>query len=779
MSLDDGNTDEYVVTALQIFQYCGVEAGSTLRVDALMDQFAPFVKTNKAEYSYLRSLLDPEQSNPEITVSMLANSLNKYSESQKVKVDLEESFNLKNGQLPHDSDSGISTDGFQLLEELQCELREKSRLAQQLRTQLDYTDRHHEEALATVTAERDSLRAHLNMLRDENMTLTHVRRDYEDVCESLGCSEKALDESRRELECTRRRTKVLTEQVALLENEKLNLQELLATSKDECHRINDMYASRQSSLLEKNETLRAEHADLSSRMRYQEEYMQQLIKEKVVLEMEVKDMLNKSNLPVHHMERSIDVSYTEDQMLTALDSLNADSRFPQDGRLLDEESFVNALKEDQGIPTNMSLFDEIRLSFCNMSRHNTTDLNFTQPIEKPVLDDFITSSTQTDDKLYYLNENEIFKNCRCKIISDDALNVSTQTDENITGNEGNLILDTKFCLNNNRHNNNFKLVTPILENNKKSKDNVILDAQINEYNIGAKDPQTNDDIIKEKEKCFGKFFENRKQLRSLSAPNVGILKKGPNRLRLKDDNRKLETKDEATNTSFHVFEVFKDIEVMNYGTQTEENKFEHTANNNDVQVCFECTKCFECERTKKYVTKLEKDIRCSNLTITEMEVKLDQYDKNLNNLKRYVDEGDEKNNFLKAAADSLKAKLVLLEGACANQGNKIDRLFCDTCCAEIQTESEQSTVSTQVEIPCADCVKRNTPHRSIRRYLWEPLKSLFQLFAVLCFMLALWLLYGVTRRWRACRDPLPWSWLQPTDLLDLFLTIEYVSDVPM
>ncbi|XP_039753478.1 uncharacterized protein LOC120628884 isoform X4 [Pararge aegeria] len=421
MSLDDGNTDEYVVTALQIFQYCGVEAGSTLRVDALMDQFAPFVKTNKAEYSYLRSLLDPEQSNPEITVSMLANSLNKYSESQKVKVDLEESFNLKNGQLPHDSDSGISTDGFQLLEELQCELREKSRLAQQLRTQLDYTDRHHEEALATVTAERDSLRAHLNMLRDENMTLTHVRRDYEDVCESLGCSEKALDESRRELECTRRRTKVLTEQVALLENEKLNLQELLATSKDECHRINDMYASRQSSLLEKNETLRAEHADLSSRMRYQEEYMQQLIKEKVVLEMEVKDMLNKSNLPVHHMERSIDVSYTEDQMLTALDSLNADSRFPQ----------------------------------------------------------------------------------------------------------------------------------------------------------------------------------------------------------------------------------------------------------------------------------------------------------------------------------------------------------------------EQSTVSTQVEIPCADCVKRNTPHRSIRRYLWEPLKSLFQLFAVLCFMLALWLLYGVTRRWRACRDPLPWSWLQPTDLLDLFLTIEYVSDVPM
>ncbi|XP_045772617.1 uncharacterized protein LOC123872404 isoform X5 [Maniola jurtina] len=421
MSLDDGNTDEYIVTALQIFQYCGADAGSTLRVDALMDQFAPFVKTNKAEYSCLRSLLDPEQSNPEITVSMLATSLNKYSESQKIKIDLDESFNLKCGQVPHDSDSGISTDGFQLLEDLQCELREKTHLAQQLRTQLDYSDRHHEEALATVIAERNSLRAHLSMLRDENQTLTHVKRDYEDVCERLGCSEKALDEARRELECTRRRAKVLTEQVTLLENEKLNLQELLSKSKDECHRINEMYASRQSSLLEKNETLRTEHADLSARMRDQEEFMQQIIKEKVILEMELKDLLNKSNHPAHHMERSIDVSYTEDQMLTALDSLNADSRFPQ----------------------------------------------------------------------------------------------------------------------------------------------------------------------------------------------------------------------------------------------------------------------------------------------------------------------------------------------------------------------EQSTVSTQVETPCADCLKRNAPHRSIRRYLWEPLKSLFQLFAVLCFLFALYLLYGVTRRWRACREPLPWRWLQPSDLVDLFLTIEYVSDVPM
>lgn len=40
-------------------------------------------------------------------------------------------------------------------------------------------------------------------------------------------------------------------------------------------------------------------------------------------------MLNKSNQTHLRFDRSIDVSYTEDQMLTALDSLNADSRFAQ------------------------------------------------------------------------------------------------------------------------------------------------------------------------------------------------------------------------------------------------------------------------------------------------------------------------------------------------------------------------------------------------------------------------------------------------------------------
>ncbi|CAG9786905.1 unnamed protein product [Diatraea saccharalis] len=328
---DISKTDaDYYVTALQIFEYCGAEGSGTLRVDALMDKFAPFVKTNKSEYSYLKSLLDPEQDNPEINVTKLARALNKYSESQKSKLDLDESFNLKCGHAPQDSDSGISTDGYQLLEELQSELREKSHLASQLRSQLEFTDRQHEEVLAALVAERDSLRAHLNILREENISLTHLRRDYDEVCERLCTNEAELETTRHDLDAVRRRAKPLDEHLAHLEAENAALQDLLSKSKEECHRVNEMYALRQSALLEENETIRSSHADLTARMQDQEEFLQQIIKEKVQLEMELKDLLNKSNHTHLRLDRSIDVSYTEDQMLTALDSLNADSRFSQD-----------------------------------------------------------------------------------------------------------------------------------------------------------------------------------------------------------------------------------------------------------------------------------------------------------------------------------------------------------------------------------------------------------------------------------------------------------------
>ncbi|KAH9643444.1 hypothetical protein HF086_002563 [Spodoptera exigua] len=418
MDLDrsDMSADEYYVTALQIFHYCGAESASTLRVDSLMDKFAPFVKTNKAEFSFLKSLLDPDDENPEIDVSMLAKTLQKYTENQKSKADLDESFNLKSGA-PQDSDSGISTDGSQLLEDLQCELREKAHLAHQLRSQLDFTDRQHEEALAALTAERDALRTHLNMLREENASLSQARRDYEEASERLCGSERALEETRRELDTIKRRSKAMLEQVNTLENEKLTLQELLAKSKADCHRINEMYAARQSALLEQNETLKSEHADLAARLQDQDEFVQQMIKEKTQL----------------RLDRSIDISYTEEQMLTALDSLNADTRFSSENRILDEESFINALKEDQGRCTNMSLFDEIRYSFCNMSKHNNTGSN---SITYDKNFDFnMTVGTQTDETKPYDYTDKV-----------ESTGMGTQTEEVVSNNNNNNQLQCLECV---------------------------------------------------------------------------------------------------------------------------------------------------------------------------------------------------------------------------------------------------------------------------------------------------------------------------------------------
>ncbi|XP_050350518.1 uncharacterized protein LOC126773590 isoform X2 [Nymphalis io] len=620
----------------------------------------------------------------------------------------------------------VNNNGFQLLEELQCELREKSHLAHQLRTQLEYSDRHHEEALAALSAERDTLRAHLNMLREESSSLSRARRDYEEACERLCGAERALGDARRDLDTSRRAARVLTEQVALLETEKLTLQELLSKSKEECHRINDMYASRQSTLLVENETLRTEHAHLTARLQDQDEFMQHIIKEKDLLEMELKDMLNKSNQNHLRLDRSIDVSYTEDQMLTALDTLNADSRFTQEG-LLDEESFVKALKEDQGRATNMSLFDEIRLSFCNMSRHNITDLNSTQPSDKLSEHDnsLITVATQTENELYSVDiKDDICKLCKHKTHDDyDPLrNSTTQTDEK-----------EQYSYNN--------------------KDDICL----------------NDDEIQNKIKYDI-------TLSTSSSQTIDLPLTDPHAYIHNMQYKKIGTQNKMTNTSWQLLEVFKDIEVMNFGTQTDAIEIQPYANNNNIPVCIECHKCVECERLNKYTAKLESELKHAQRTAEELQIELHKYEINLNILKRYVDDRNEDNHYLKTVVANLRAQLDVLEGACANQS--INQVYVTRSTGN-QTESEQSSVSIQADIPCTDCAKRHTPHSGLGKYLWEPLKCVFQLLAVLCFVCALCALCGVSRARRSCREPLPWRWLQLHDLLDLLLSVEYVADVPM
>ncbi|XP_063364458.1 uncharacterized protein LOC134653092 [Cydia amplana] len=758
---DTSNTDECLETALQIFDFCGAKSTGTLHVGALMDKFAPSVKTNNAEFSYLKTLLDPNQSNPEINVPQLACALNAFTDSQKTKLDLDESFNLKSGMGPQDSDSGISNDGYLILEELQAELREKSHLAAKLRSQLDFTDRQHEEALAALSAERDSLRSHLNMLREENMSLTHERRDYEEACERLCSSEQALGVAKRERDTAQRRATAALEQAATLEAEKLTLQELLSKSKEECHRINEMYASRQASLLEQNELLKREGAELAARLQDQEDLVQQMLKEKVILEMELKDVLNRSNQTQLRLDRSIDVSYTEDQMLTALDSLNVGG-FSSDNHVLEEDAFIKALKDQElGRASNLSLFDEIRLSFCNMTRLTpdaSGNMSKSHLFEYNDRDNLDTSNTgtQTDEFKEITNNNkcDCTKTClECEKLKNDLVNVQN---------------DLKTANNNVSH-----MQTELIECEKDFKE---LQKRYVRIDKITSETQTDDPICSN---CKEKTVE------------CNILKDTRAKLRidLKQTQNKVSNAEKELIKSRLSLKTLQDyidglkVERYEIGTQIDDPmQIVPSVDNNNVEVCNDCPKqCLNCDKLRDYTAKLESDVAQANNNLANMQLDLDKYENTLNDLQKYLDEGVNRNDFLETMSQNLQAKLDVLESACIAQKENIESMTCEMSCIESQTDYDVASVGTQASVPCLQCESRTAvaPQRTIRRLLWESLKCLFQAFALLCFIFALSSLYGVTRR-RGCGErELPWRWLDAQELMDLLLRIEYVADVPM
>lgn len=159
--------------------------------------------------------------------------------------------------------------------------------------------------------------------------------------------------------------------------------------------------------------------------------------------------------------------------------------------------------------------------------------------------------------------------------------------------------------------------------------------------------------------------------------------------------RQIQTHDKTTNTSRYLLEVFRDIEVMNFGTQTDSNDFERCGYNNNVH-CVDCNKCSHCDSLNKYTRKLETELRHARATADEMQRDLDRYEDDLNMLQRLVSEGNDRNNFLKSVVNNLKVKLEVLEGACASHGDKIDELLCSTCSEGIQTESGNFVASKNV-----------------------------------------------------------------------------------
>lgn len=111
------------------------------------------------------------------------------------------------------------------------------------------------------------------------------------------------------------------------------------------------------------------------------------------------------------------------------------------------------------------------------------------------------------------------------------------------------------------------------------------------------------------------------------------------------------------------------------------NEIQKETNNN-----FECMKCLQCEKLYNYTTKLECDLKLSQTTVKDLQQELATYESNLDLLDKFLDEGNEKNNYLQTVVHSLYSKLGILEAAVMEQTDRLDVLSNDKCSAECQTE---------------------------------------------------------------------------------------------
>ncbi|XP_063825959.1 uncharacterized protein LOC135075448 [Ostrinia nubilalis] len=871
--MDSSNADEYYVTALQIFDYCGAESSGTLRVDALMDKFAPFIKTNKAEYSYLKSLLDPGQNNPEVNVIILAKALHKYSESQKCKVDLDESFNLRCGQAPHDSDSGISSDGFQLLEDLQSELREKAHLAHQLRNQLDFTDRQHEEVLATLTAERDSLRGHLNMLREENITLSHVRRDYEEACDRLLASERALDDARRELEGSRRRSKLLAEQRAALESEEA-CDRLLASERalDDARRELEGSRRRSKLLAEQRAALESEVSAgdtsepraprlrkpatacwpasgrwttragswrapaggascwPSSEPRWRARSVQGTRASHVRRDYEEAcDRLLASERALDDARRELEGSRRRSKLLAeqraALESEEACDRLLASERALDD-----ARRELEGSRRRSKLLAEQRAALES----------------EEACDRLLASERALDDARRELEGSRR----RSKLLAEQraALESEVSAGDTSEPRAPRLRKPATACwpasgrwttrAGSWRAPAGGASCWPSSEPRWRARS-----VQGTRASHVRRDYEEACDRLLASERALDdarRELEGSRRRSKLLAEQRAALESEvsagdtsePRAPRLRKPatgcwpaSGRWTTRAGTWRAPAGGASCWPSSEPRWRARSVQGTRASHVRRDYEEA----CDRLLASERAlddarrelegsrrrSKLLAEQRAALESEKLTLQELLTKSKDECHRINEM--YASRQSallEQNESLRAERAELAARLhdqeevmqqlikekVLLEMELKDTVNKanqtplrldrsIDVSYCedhalaalDSLTADSRFSPDISSVGTQVEVPCADCEKRKViaPHRSLRKYFWDALKVMFQVFAVVCFACAVCVLYAFARPLAACRDPVPWRWLQPQDIMDLFLRIEYVADVPM
>lgn len=417
---------------------------------------------------------------------------------------------------------------------------------------------------------------------------------------------------------------------------------------------------------------------------------------------------------------------------------------PIENRILDEESFTNALRDDPGRSTNMSLFDEIRMSF-NMSRLNVTEFNTahcdkcspdnsfvatatqTEEIEpcsnchkdenhlevvnyvvatatqtneseiKPYVDvdkdDKATTETQTDDSnpMKVCAETQTDENERCsdvnKVEKDGMIDLDTQTDFtlDVTNSEFNNII----------HKTDLDIETDGRSHIELNSGGDNAHNYCN-YNVNQKfDPTSfQDGPYRNENKAQFKDYVNvtlkfDMEIQTEASIENGIYLTGNN-------DQFLDAKDYTETATQTVGEFIRKrpnfikkaqkllkLKEKYRTAETQTDEIKTCTNNNNAHF----TKCHECDSTNKYTSKLERDVQYSNMVVKELEAKISAYENNLTCLEALIGHGKDKNEKQQALVDILRSKIEVLESACETQRNTINEIAsADTCCVQSQTE---------------------------------------------------------------------------------------------
>lgn len=339
--------------------------------------------------------------------------------------------------------------------------------------------------------------------------------------------------------------------------------------------------------------------------------------------------------------------------------------------MLDDDAFTKALKEhDFGRASNLSLFDEIRLSFCNMSRRDIPEC----------------FGNMSKSQMLEFNDTQCEKCDSQRDLSTST--AETQTDDNTDNNNVECVDCSKICTECvKQHQNVVNLQSELDLSNEKIS---ILQTKLNQYEDNLNIIQRCADHLHIDKVSYGTQTDKQPII-----PCNDCIEKDFECYQLKDDITKLNLNLEelkqkviSIKSELALNQVNSNVLQDYINGMAIETRVVETQTDSPIEPALKAStsQCLECEKLKDYTTKLEHDVVYANNNLSELHLDLNKYENTLNVLQKHVDEGMERNNFLEAMSGSLQARVHALESACGAYKEKIETLSGEVACALCQTD---------------------------------------------------------------------------------------------